>query len=266
MELPIPTLPVASFEVAPLRRAEPALDVVWARHLDEVRAAQRLRYQVFVEEMGARPDPPAGTPAEHDADLFDRYCEHLIVRTRETSRTPARVIGTYRVLTPWAAVRAGGLYSDTEFDLAPLRKLRPRMIELGRSCVHVDWRHGSVIMLLWAAVADLMRRNDLDTLIGCASIGMRDGGHVAASLWNSLKQTNLAHVERQVSPRLALPVEQLDSHLQVDPPPLVKGYLRCGSKVLGPPAWDPAFNTADLPLMMQLADLPSRYRRHFLGS
>lgn len=265
MELPNPTQPVSSFELSALRRNEPALDVVWARHLDEVRAAQRLRYQVFVDEMGARPDVPAGTPAGHDADLFDRYCEHLIVRTRDDHRAPGSVIGTYRILTPWAAKRAGGLYSDTEFDLAPLRALRPRMIELGRSCVHADWRHGSVIMLLWGAVADLMQRNGLDTLIGCASIGMRDGGHVAASLWHKLRQSHLAAPELQVQARLPLPVEQLESHLPVEPPPLIKGYLRCGARVLGAPAWDPTFNTADLPLMMRLADLPARYRRHFLG-
>ena len=265
MELPNPTQPVSSFEISTLRRNEPVLDVVWARHLDEVRAAQRLRHQVFVGEMGARPDVPPGTPEGHDADLFDRYCEHLIVRTREDHRAPSMVIGTYRILTPWAAKRAGGLYSDTEFDLTPLRALRPRMIELGRSCVHADWRQGSVIMLLWGAVADLMQRNGLDTLIGCASIGMRDGGHVAASLWHKLRQTHLAAPELQVQARLPLPVGQLETHLPVEPPPLIKGYLRCGAHVLGAPAWDPTFNTADLPLMMRLANLPARYRRHFLG-
>jgi putative hemolysin len=264
MELRNPTQPVSSFEPRALRRHEPALDVVWARHLDEVRACQRLRYKVFVEELGARPNVPTGTPAGHDADLFDRYCEHLIVQTRDEGRSPGTVIGTYRILTPWAAKRAGSLYSDTEFDLAPLRALRPRMIELGRSCVHPDWRHGSVITLLWRAVADLMERSGLDTLIGCASVGMRDGGHVAASLWHKLRQSHLAAPELQVQAWLPLPVEQFDSHLPVEPPPLIKGYLRCGARVLGEPAWDPTFNTADLPLMMRLADLPARYRRHFL--
>jgi putative hemolysin len=264
MEMPNPTQPVSSFELSVLRRNEPTLDVSWARHLDEVRAAQRLRYQVFVDEMGARPDVPVGTPAGHDADLFDRYCEHLIVRTRDERSAPGVVIGTYRILTPWAAKRAGSLYSDTEFDLAPLHALRPRMVELGRSCVHAEWRHGSVIMLLWGAVADLMQRNGLDTLIGCASIGMRDGGHVAASLWDKLRRTHLASPELQVQARPPLPVEKLESHLPVEAPALIKGYLRCGARVLGAPAWDPIFNTADLPLMMRLADLPSRYRRHFL--
>src|SRR6185295_11624446 len=102
-------------------------------------------------------------------------------------------------------------------------------------------------------------------MIGCASVGMRDGGHVAASLWESLRHTHLAPPEHRVRPRLPLPVDLLDCHLKVEPPPLIKGYLRCGAKVLGPPAWDPEFNSADLPLLMRIADLPARYRKHFLG-
>ena len=130
----------------------PALEVVWARHLDDVRAAQRLRHRVFVEEMGARLGPVAGAPAGHDIDLFDDFCEHLLVRTSPRDGAPAEVVGTYRVLTPEAARRAGSFYSDTEFDLTRLRPLRQRMAELGRSCVHEDHRAGGVILALWGAI------------------------------------------------------------------------------------------------------------------
>jgi putative hemolysin len=263
MELPTSALPIIGVTTGERRPSETGIEVVWARHLDEVRAAQRLRHRVFVDEMGARLSPPAGTSPGHDADVFDRFCEHLIVRTTDNDRSPGQVIGTYRVLTPWAAVRAGGLYGDTEFDLTRLRSLRSGMVELGRSCVDPEWRSGGVILALWSALAEFMQRNLLHTMIGCASVGMRDGGHVAASLWERLRQTHLAAVEYQVLPRLALPVDQLERHHEVEAPALIKGYLRCGAKVLGPPAWDPDFNTADLPLMMRLADLPERYRRHF---
>ena len=120
------------------------------------------------------------------------------------------------------------------------------MVELGRSCVHPDWRSGGAILALCGALAEFMHRNDLDTMIGCASVTMGDGGHYAASLWRQLRQTHLAPIHWQVAPRLPLPVEELRSDLQVGAPPLFKGYLRCGAKVLGPPAWDPDFNTADL--------------------
>jgi putative hemolysin len=178
------------------------------------------------------------------------------------------------VLTPAQAQRVGSTYSDTEFDLTRLRALRERMVELGRSCVHKDHRHGGVIMALWGALAEFMVRNQLDTMIGCASIpmqhegphGMVGGGHAAASIWRQLRATHLASIEYHVRPRLPLPVEQLDDSLEVEPPALIKGYLRLGAKVLGAPAWDPDFNAADLPILMRLQDLHPRYRKHFLGA
>lgn len=243
--------------------AQAGLAVSWARHNDEVRQAQRLRYRVFSEEMGARLDT---TIPGHDVDLFDNYCEHLLVRDQVTKE----VIGTYRVLTPVQARRVGSTYSDIEFDLTRLRSLRERMVELGRSCVHPDYRHGGVIMALWGALAEFMVRNKLDTMIGCASIPMLHNGivsgDVAASIWHQLAQSHMAPIEHHVHPRLPLPVDQLDSGLPVEPPALIKGYLRLGAKILGAPAWDPDFNTADLPMMMRINDLPPRYRKHFLGT
>ncbi|MBS4038299.1 MAG: GNAT family N-acetyltransferase [Hydrogenophaga sp.] len=276
-ELPTPTLdlspaawPRGSLHPRPL--ATPAgpvagIEVAWARHLDEVREAQRLRHQVFAQEMGAR--LPVTVPG-HDIDLFDDYCEHLLVRDTATRA----VVGTYRVLTPAQARRVGSTYSDTEFDLTRLRGVRERMVELGRSCVHADHRHGGVIMALWGALAGFMVNNRLDMMIGCASIPMHHegphgrvgGGHAAASIWRQVSRTHLAPIDFHVRPRLPLPVEQLDDSLDVEPPALIKGYLRLGAKVLGPPAWDPDFNAADLPMFMRIADLPSRYRRHFLGT
>jgi putative hemolysin len=280
-ELPSPTMPLSpvSLPRGSLHRADPHLgresspvvpavrgggiQVSWAQHLDEVRQAQRLRHDVFAGEMGARLD---SSLAGHDIDLFDDYCEHLLVRDEATQE----VVGTYRVLTPAQARRVGSTYSDTEFDLTRLRFLRERMVELGRSCVHPDHRHGGVILALWGALAEFMVRNQLDTMIGCASIPMLHNGVVsgqaAASIWNQLRQTHLAPIDYYVLPRLPLPVEELDGTLDVEPPALIKGYLRLGARVLGAPAWDPDFNTADLPMLMRIADLPPRYRKHFLGA
>ena len=268
LEAPRRSLPVRSQDV-PEEAARTRFHVGWARTQEEVRQAQRLRYQVFVDEMGARLSVPAGTPAGHDVDLFDAFCEHLLVRTLDAHGQPGEVIGTYRVLTPEAARRAGGLYSETEFDLTRLRMLRPRMVELGRSCVHPDHRNGGAIMALWGALCEFMVRNDLDTMIGCASIPMQhngvSNGHAAASIWRQVRETHLTAIEYRVTPRLALPVERLDDTLDVEPPALIKGYLRLGAKVLGAPAWDPDFNSADLPMMMRIADLPPRYLKHFSG-
>lgn len=237
------------------------LSVSWASSEAEVREAQALRHQVFAVEMGARLAAPKGAPAGLDIDLFDAYCEHLLVRAGGEDGEPGPVVGTYRVLTPAAAKRAGGLYSDTEFDLTRLRNLRPRVAEIGRSCVHADHRSGGAIIALWGALAEFMARNGLDTVIGCASVSMRDGGHFAASLWKQMAATHLAPIDCRVRPRLPLPIDHLRQDLVVEPPALIRGYLRCGAKLMGEPAWDPDFNTADLPLMLRTADLPARFKR-----
>jgi putative hemolysin len=242
------------------------IEIAWARHTDEVRQAQRLRFEVFARELGARLQTPI---ADHDVDRFDDFCEHLLVRDTASGN----VIGTYRVLTPAQARRAGGTYCDNEFNLTPLGHLRARMVELGRSCVHPGHRHGAVILALWGALADFMACNDLDTMIGCASIPMQgDGPHgtgsgalAAASIWNQLRRTHMSAPRYWVLPHLPLPVGDPRTPLDVEPPALVRGYLRLGAKVLGPPAWDPQFNTADLPMMMRMADLPRRYRRNPAG-
>lgn len=281
-ELPNPTMPLSTMidlrrgslhrqavetqkKILPAQSAQSStgLTVEWAKHLDEVREAQRLRYDVFANEMGARlkEEIPG-----HDIDLFDDYCEHLLVRNEVTQQ----VIGTYRVLTPAQAKRIGSTYSDLEFDLTRLRSLRERMVELGRSCVHPEHRHGGVIMALWGALAEFMVRNKLDVMIGCASIPMLHqgvvSGEVAASIWHQLKQTHMADVEYHVRPRLPLPVDEWEVNSAFEPPALIKGYLRLGAKILGAPAWDPDFNTADLPMLMKINDLPLRYRKHFLGA
>lgn len=254
-------LPHAPALQRPQRAPSTRLSVSWAQSEAEVREAQALRYQVFAVEMGARLPSPKGAPVGLDIDLFDAHCEHVLVRAEGEDGEPGLVVGTYRVLTPAAAKRAGGFYSDTEFDLTRLRGLRSRVAEIGRSCVHADHRGGGAIIALWGALAEFMARNGLDTVIGCASVSMRDGGHFAASLWKQIAADHLAPIDCQVRPRLPLPIQHLRQDLVVEPPALIRGYLRCGAKLMGEPAWDPDFNTADLPLLLRTADLPARFKR-----
>jgi len=228
-----------------------------ARSPSEIMEAQRLRYQVFAEEMGARLNGHDNL----DRDGFDAFCDHLLIRDRETGK----VVGTYRILSPAMATEAGGYYSSGEFDLSRISHLFDRTVEVGRACVHPDYRNGSTIALLWAGLAKYMINNRYDTLIGCASVSMADGGHLAASLYNRLKDEHLAPAEYRVFPRCPLPLQALRQDLADAPcPALVKGYLRLGAWICGEPAWDPDFNTADLLVMMPISRINRRYAAHFL--
>ncbi len=236
----------------------PAFQISWASNASEIKEAQRLRYKVFAEEMGANLPPNA---ENLDIDEFDTYCDHLLIRDQES----LKVVGTYRVLPPHKALEIGRLYSDSEFDLSRLNHLRPKMVELGRSCVHADYRSGAVIMALWSGLAQYMLKHDYEIMLGCASIPMADGGHFAASLYNSLGSEQMAPVEHHAFPRLPLPLERLNGGLEVEPPPLIKGYLKLGAKICSAPAWDPDFNTADVLTMLRLSEINPRYAKHFFG-
>jgi putative hemolysin len=244
--------------VAIVKAKKPGFQISWASNASEIKEAQRLRYKVFAEEMGAQ---LAANSEGLDVDEFDAYCDHLLIRDQET----LKVVGTYRVLPPHKAQEIGRLYSDSEFDLTRLNHLRPKMVELGRSCVHADYRSGAVIMSLWSGLAQYMQKHGYEIMLGCASIPMGDGGHFAASLYNSLSNDQMAPVENHAFPKLPLPLEKLNGGLQVEPPPLIKGYLKLGAKICSAPAWDPDFNTADLLTMMRLSDINPRYAKHFLG-
>lgn len=248
--------------VKPLNKAKAkkvAFQISWATNDLEVKEGQRLRYKVFAEEMGAN---LVKNTEGLDIDEFDSYCDHLLIRDQDT----LKVVGTYRVLPPHKAQEIGRLYSDSEFDLSRLNHLRPKLVELGRSCVHKDYRSGAVIMALWSGLAQYMQKNGYEIMLGCASIPMADGGHYAASLYNSLTNEQMAPTEFHAFPRLALPLDKLNGGLEVDAPPLIKGYLKLGAKICSAPAWDPDFNTADLLTMLRLSEINPRYAKHFLGS
>ena len=146
----------------PAAARRPRLHVGLAQCASEIREAQKLRYRIFAEELGARLD--CREPGV-DRDLYDPFCEHLVVRDEEAGR----IVGTYRILSPQAARRVGGYYSENEFDLTRLQLLREGMVEIGRSCIDPDYRSGATIALLWSGLARYMAQGNYRHLIGCAS-------------------------------------------------------------------------------------------------
>ncbi|GIZ52809.1 GNAT family N-acetyltransferase [Noviherbaspirillum aridicola] len=243
------------------RQAEPGkarLALSLASTPGEVREVQRLRYKVFIEGGGlAR----LMNEERLDRDRFDDCCDHLLVRDMAT----LEVVGTYRLLNPKGAQKLGELYCEGEFDLRRLAHLRARLVEAGRACIHPDYRSGAVIMMLWSGMADYMRRNGCEYLIGCASISLADGGAQANAVFQQLSRDgHLSPPEYRAPPRLAFPLHG-DTDIAPALPPLLKGYLRSGAWVCGEPAWDPEFHCADLLVLLPLANLDERYARRYLG-
>ncbi|MGW1952933.1 GNAT family N-acetyltransferase [Streptomyces sp. NPDC001920] len=232
--------------------------VALARDEEDVRAAQRLRYDVFAGEMGALLSTPQ---PGHDIDAFDAYCDHLLVR----EELSGQVVGTYRLLPPERAAVAGRLYSEGEFDLTRVDALRPDLVEVGRSCVHPDHRDGAVIGLIWAGIARYMTDRGHEWLAGCCSIPLTDGGTLAAATWDRVRDRHLAPEEYRVRPlrpwRPTVPAPAARHEL----PALLRGYLRLGAWVGGAPAHDPEFGVADLYVLLSMRRVNPRYLRHFLS-
>ncbi|MEU0114305.1 GNAT family N-acyltransferase [Streptomyces bobili] len=250
---------VSTLDRPPQSTAPVRYTVTLARDEADLRAAQRLRHDVFAGEMGA-----LLTSAEPglDADPFDAYCDHLLVRDADTGQ----VVGTYRLLPPERAAVAGGLYSESEFDLTPLDGIRPGLVEVGRSCVHPDHRDGAVIGLIWAGIARYMVANGHEWLAGCCSVPLADGGTVAAGAWDRVRDKHLAPEEFRVRPLLPwVPVPDLAPPARTELPALLRGYLRLGAWVCGEPAHDPDFGVADLYVLLSMRRVNPRYLRHFLS-
>lgn len=244
-------------QTAKARRSARRLKTEMTRCPQRVEAAQRLRYRVFSEEYGS--DLGASTPGL-DADSFDAVCDHLIV----TDLDSGELVATTRILHQ--ADAEGGFYSAGEFNLEALRAQPGTLAELGRTCVHPDYRNGATISLLWAAVADYLIERNVDYMIGCASISMSDGGLKAWRIARHLQNEYLAAPEFRVTPLRAMPhlTHARANDRPVEVPPLIRAYMRLGARVCGEPCWDPDFRCADLLVLLEVSKLAGRYSRHFM--
>jgi putative hemolysin len=238
---------------------------------EEIASAQRLRYRVFVEEMGATASPEDAA-VRLERDRFDPWFDHLVLidNWRQAEDPLDRVVGVYRLLRGDVARRGPGFYGATEYDLAKLVETPRQTLELGRSCVHPDYRGGIGMHLLWMAVAGYVIRHRIEIMFGTASFHGADPAPIAESLawlWHShLAPPDLrvrallpGFVDMNMMPESAIdPVRALKAI-----PALIKAYLRLGGFV-GDGAWrDPGFNTVDVMLIMDTARMQSRYRDYY---
>jgi putative hemolysin len=225
-----------------------------ARTALQVLEAQRLRYRIFAEEKGAALDGSEGL----DVDHFDRFCRHLLVRDGA-----GRLIGTTRLLTQDAARRAGGFYSETEFEMDALLRRGGRFLEIGRTCIDAGHRNGAAISTLWSGIGALIETR-YDRLIGCASIDVDGGFGGVHTLVDGILERHQIVAAQRVTPKVPLPGASAVAE-PCPAPPLLKAYLRLGAQIGGPAYYDADFRCADLLVVLRREDLAQRYARHFLS-
>lgn len=231
-------------------------EVVLTTRADDVDTVQRLRYEVFGSEPGFEASM-ASVRDGRDADEFDEYCDHLMIRHKPSGT----VVGCYRILPPPGAIAAGGLYLATEFELGELDHLRPGMMEMGRACVRADHRTGGVLCLMWAGLLAYGDLRDIRYAVGAVSVPMQYEGYDRGATVRAVRElVDAKHrAEWTVTPRN--PVEEITAApaSRRTFPPLVTGYLRMNAEILGAPSFDPVFDVADFPMIIDRTRFNVRY-------
>jgi putative hemolysin len=242
-----------------------------ATEMHDVTAAQRLRYRVFVQELGAE-GPMVDHAAGLERDPFDDLTDHLIlVDNRADPAGGEHVVGAYRLLPSDRLAPGQRFYSETEYDLTTLRGSGRRLLELGRSCVHPDHRGGTAMFHLWNGLADYVLARGIEVLFGVASFHGTDVDALAEPLsWlchhhlapPDMRVTALAQGRAEMC---RIPADQLDRRAAMAAmPALIRAYLRLGGFV-GDGAWvDHAFNTTDVCLVMDTGRMSARHRDFYI--
>ncbi len=246
-----------------------------ARSAAEVVAAQRLRYRVFIEELGGD-GPMVDHANRREADAFDPFCDHLLLMDRRRDvAAPDFVLGVYRLLPGHRVGRGRGqtphYYSEGEFDVTPLIATGRKVLELGRSCVHPEHRGGAVMHRLWAGLAEYVVAQDIDILFGVASFHGTDLDELSGPL-SYLQHFHLAPaglrpkaISAPDESMALIPADRIERvRVMQSMPPLIKAYLRLGGFVGEGVFVDRAFNTTDVCLVMDTAMLSGRQRNLYL--
>jgi putative hemolysin len=245
------------------------LQVRLAETAADIDAVQALRYRIFYETLGARPQPEM-LRRRRDFDRFDDDCDHLLVLDRAKARSGNSVVGTYRLLRRDAARRLGGFYSADEYDIDPVIAHEGEILELGRSCVDAAYRQRPAMQLLWNGIAAYVFHHDITLMFGCASLPGTDPDALATPL-SYLHYYHLAPSalrpralrDRYVDMR-RLPIDAIDpGRALVALPPLIKGYLRLGGFVGEGAVIDEQFNTTDVCVLVKTDLVAAKYSRHY---
>lgn len=249
------------------------LEVFVTRNDEDVKAAQALRYQVFFEEMGAKANAKT-IASKLDVDEFDEICDHLLVVEHQEDdvkkNTKYKVVGTYRLLRREAMKKIGRFYTDSEFDIDLIKQYKGEILEVGRSCVHADFRNRSVMQLLWRGIGAYVTRFNIGLMFGCASFHGTDPKEHAMEL-SYLHHYHLApkeicpralsnrYVEMNLMPKEEVDVKRAFSNL----PPLIKGYLRLSGYIGAGAVIDKEYNTADVSIVVKTDLVTEKYATRY---
>lgn len=248
------------------------LEVRLAATQAEIEAVQRLRYQVFYEEMSAKPSPEMAK-ARRDFDRFDEFCDHLLVRdTGVLEEGRPKIVGTYRFLRREVAEKHGGFYTAGEYDIAPMLARSPhgRFLELGRSCVLEAYRTGPAMQIMWRGLMVYVARHKIELMFGCASLPKTEPELLTLEL-SYLYHFHLAPEDERVRalPHLYVPMnlrpkEKIDEQEGFRAlPPLVRAYVRAGGYVGDGAVVDKQFGTTDVFIYFPVSRIDPRWRARF---
>jgi putative hemolysin len=247
------------------------LEVRLAETQAEIEAAQRLRYRVFYDEMGAKPTAEMAA-VRRDFDRFDPFFDHMLVFDT-AAPGGEQVVGTYRCLRQEIAEKHGGFYTEEEFELADLiARSGPGMqfLELGRTCVHPDYRTKPMIELLWLGIMSYVNFYSLDVMVGCASLPGTNPDAIALPL-SYLHHFFLAPEpwRARAKPHRYVAMDRIPKD-KIDPreafrmlPPLIKGYMRAGCYIGDGAVIDDQFNTIDVMIILPVSVISDRYYARF---
>lgn len=249
--------------------ADNQFQVRLAQAEDDLWAAQRLRYEVFVAELGGD-GPLVDHEARIEADEFDAYFDHLLLIDPQGPQELNGVVGVYRLLPDDKAMALGRYYSEDEYDLSALKSGGRKLLELGRSCLHRDYRGGMAMHQLWTGLADYVLTREIEVLFGVASFHGTDPAalkHPLAFLHhNHLAPPDLRvrALDAHYQPMDLLSADQVDrKSAMLNTPALIKAYLRLGGYVGDGAFIDHAFNTIDVCLVMDTARMNSKSRARY---
>lgn len=241
-------------------------EVRLAKGKAERKAVQRLRYKVFVLEEGKVPSDEE-KKLRQEFDSYDKYSEYMIVLNKK------KIIGTYRIITQDAAEENDGFYTETEFNISKLKKVRGNIAEMSRACIDKKYRDNPlVISMLWLGLGNYILKNKIALMFGVASfLGLKpvESAHALSYLY--YKHLAPANIRAVVHPGKfdkmnILPQEYVDEDLAfAQMPPLVKGYVRLGAEFGQGVFLDEPFKCYDVFVTMQTRKLSKLYQKRIMG-